>query len=111
MNEEMCLRHCVVINELMILLRIAVFESSELIKWSPNPADSEVYSMQHYMKTYDVRNPGRGLEHAHTCSGVKLTNEIPPPPLDNWISNDKTYINKQLKTCKERILSQKQKTT
>ena len=79
MNEErtgMCLRHCVGIDKLMILLRIAVFESSDLMKWSSNPDDSEVYSIQHYLTIYEVRNPGPGLEHTQKCSDVKLVNEI-----------------------------------
>jgi hypothetical protein len=79
----MCLRHCVGIDKLMILLRIAVFESSDLIKWSSNPDDSEVYSIQHYLTIYEVRNPGPGLEHAQKCSEVKLVNEINVVRL-NW---------------------------
>jgi hypothetical protein len=51
----------------MILLRIAVFESPDLIKWSSNPDDSEVYSIQHYLTTYEVRNPGPGLGAVQCC--------------------------------------------
>jgi hypothetical protein len=30
------------------------------------------------------------------CGGIKPVNGIPTPPLDNWISNGNTYINKRL---------------
>jgi len=49
--------------------------------------------------TSDVGNPGPGLGQAQYCGRVKLVNGYPNPhPLDNWISDGNTDINKRLKT-------------
>jgi hypothetical protein len=46
--------------------------------------------------TYDVGISGPGMEQAHKCGRVKPVGEIPTPsPLDNWISNSNTDINKR----------------
>jgi sRNA-binding regulator protein Hfq len=55
--------------------------------------------------TYCVGNPGSGLGHAQTCSGVQQINEV-QPLFDNWISNCKTEI-KLKKQNKNRNKKQK----
>jgi len=46
-----------------------------------------------------VGNPGPGLGQAPKCGGIKPFNGI-QHPLDTWISNGNTYINKrEKKTC------------
>ena len=47
--------------------------------------------------TYDVAKPSPGLGQSQTFSGDKSVNLIPtpPPPLNNWISNGNSYINKK----------------
>jgi hypothetical protein len=45
--------------------------------------------------TCDDGNPCPDLGQAQKCGRVKLVNVIPPPLLDNWISNGNTNINKQ----------------
>jgi hypothetical protein len=44
---------------------------------------------------YDAGNTGPGLGQANKYGRVKPVNGISTihPPLDNWISNGKTYIN------------------
>ena len=42
--------------------------------------------------TYDVGNPGPGLARARKCDGLNRLMGSQPSPLDNWISDDNTYI-------------------
>jgi hypothetical protein len=43
----------------------------------------------------DVENPGPGLGQAHKCGRVNQFMRFQPSPLDNWISNGNTYVNKR----------------
>ena len=47
--------------------------------------------------TYDVGNPDPGLGQAQRYDGVKPVDRNPTPLLDNWSSNDNTYIKCYLK--------------
>ena len=45
--------------------------------------------------TYDVESPGPGMAQAQTCGGANSVNGgTNSPHLDNWTSNDNTYISK-----------------
>ena len=43
--------------------------------------------------TYDVENPGYDLRHSPKCRGLLMGSQH--CPVDNWIVNDNTYINKR----------------
>jgi hypothetical protein len=63
----------------LVLLSININKSS-------NPLSLQIINKT---TTYNVENPGHCLGQAQTYGGVKPVNEIPTPPLDNWISNGK----------------------